>query len=248
MEREEFLNKLYNFITKLSSNPKEDPYRIIGEEFGYFDLPQKRSLEDLLEYGVFYRGFRDKLYLEELLFDDDKKNIFLGMGAFGKGIYSTKNRDVARSYSCFGRQYDESNILKMYIKDYKMANYGNLVILCHKLYDIIKFPDPELLIEKNNLDERTKIFVEFAESLGEKEQSKIRSLLWLCNTSVLAIILGYDIIDLTESRGTPDFLILNRSKVHVLDSDYSRILGQSKKYRKVDPEKMPAIATNQRGE
>lgn len=237
MDDQELLKKINNVLTSLSRNPIIDYYKVVAKEFGYFDMPKKRSLSDLSDFDVLYRGFRDKYFLEDFLFVKDTKKVFIGYGNYGRGIYSTKDRNIARGYTGIC-SIDENNILKFYIKDFNMIEYHLIEEYSQNIHDILKNNNDKLKnFLENKFSGRAKIFIEYIKKLQSKKQDIANELI-SNDLSALAVILGYDIIDLRGCSSEPNFLILNRSKVHVLDIDYDRILGESKRYKKVDPEKL----------
>ncbi len=246
MVKEEFFNRLNKIFNNLNQNPINDVYRVVGEEFGYFDLPKKRSLADLYGFKVLYRGFSNKTYIKDFLEDDNNK-FFIGSGNFGDGFYATEDEDIAKIYTYANSDYNKSNILKIYIKDVNIIEYHYLIGYIYNLIDLIRFKNSaEKNLEKNQFaNDRARFFFEFVE-MANKENRDISYDLMCSNMSAMAIILGFDVIDLSQtSDREPNCLILNRSKVHVLDVDYDRILGESKRFKPVYSGK---VIANQKGE
>ncbi len=106
--------------------------------------------------------------------------------------------------------------------------------------------DPDYNVKKSSLSERAQTFIDFIESSNKEEYNVVVNLL-NGNTSAIATILGYDAIDLSEtSDREPNYLILNRGKINVLNRDFAQFISKGGRFKKSDT-KAFAIA-GQKGE
>lgn len=240
MEKVEFFKKLKSIITQISNDPDGEAFRIIGKEFGFLDSPKKKGLKDLADFEVLYRGFREKTHIKKFLVSDEN-NFYIGVGNnYGKGIYSSRSEDIALDYTkSRDLLTDKDKVLKIYIKDCNIIEFFKLKSNELKIYDIIKYNEMEVIDSLDeSIKERAKAFVEFALSLNDND---LEILLDFMNyeMTAMAMILGYDIIDLSLACEQPNYLILNRGKIHVLDEDHKKFIGNGKRFRKVASEKLP---------
>lgn len=232
MKEQEFLNRLKIVFYKGSENHNQDFFRIVGKEFGVFKLPKVMSLDEVVEDKIFYRGAIKKIFLKELLTDKNEDKLFIGSGISGKGFYVTTNKYRTDIFS----DWNENNVLKMYIKDYNIISYGDITAVStyfRELYlkeDLMSFDEVSRFKRLLNKNEKLEILIKFIKEFDDKTQKKYLSLL-LEDPSAIAVILGYDVIKSTLSD---DYLILNRGKIHVTSNEFTRITGKrAKKAKKI---------------
>lgn len=224
MTDKEFLSKLKIVFGKLSEDLTQNFFRIVGKEFGYFDLPKKVGLSDVVNKKIFYRGVREKVYLKELLVSKYNDDFFIGSGWIGDGFYSSAKRGRSSMYSS-----DESNILRFYLRNCKfieseelnqIGRYFSINSSSTNVSNEVRENFNERLNEHKNL----KILMDFL----EKEKYKNKFMNALSNDhSALAVLLGYDVIvSKLFNYCSDDYLILNRSKIVATDKEFRRIAGK----------------------
>ncbi len=222
MNTKEYLKKLNIVFAKLSNDFNQDFFRIVGKEFGYFDLPKKVSLQDVVGKKVFYRGVKQKIYLKELLVDEFNNEFFIGNGTIGEGFYSSERKEGLSSYY----SHNEENMLKFYLKKCNMIDFHDFfiffdyfrVVYHNKTLTKKEKKAFEEIIETN---ERFRLLIEFI------DKSKYKNYYFAelaRNSSALAVFLGYDVI-INSRTLCDDFLILNRSKIVVTDKEFKRVTG-----------------------
>ncbi len=248
MEKQEFFKKLDNIFAKLFINNNSDIYRIVGKEFGYFDLPKKRSLSDLADFKVLYRGFRRKIYIKDFL-TINADDFYIGEGNnYGKGIYTSRDNDIALIYTHSNFSTDNDRVLKIYIKDCNVIDYVKLIREIQNLYCIINFKNKDVreFAKEKLTNERAKAFIEFVQKFNDTELEVVFDLFGN-HISETAIILGYDVIDLNNLSKEPNYLILNRSKIVVTDKEFRRITGiETKRVKRTT--KFGDLLVSQKGE
>ncbi len=246
MEKQDFIKRLNNIFDTLSKNPQNNVFGVVAKEFEYLKLPQKKSLEDLKNQEFYYRGFTEKIYIEKFLVEDANE-FFVGNGNFGQGIYSSKDKQIALNFTYSNFKESEDRILKFYLKDPKIIHYIDIVRRSLVMFSIIYSKnDPDYNVKKSSLSERAQTFIDFIENSNKEEYNVVVNLL-NGNTSAIATILGYDAIDLSETPDRePNYLILNRGKINVLNRDFAQFISKGGRFKKADT-KAFAIA-GQKGE
>ena len=186
------------------------------------DLPQ--ILDDLtyedLDTTEIYRGEQKARYARNLVQDED---YHAGGGSFGSGIYTSKTFSYANIYS----QYYDKESTGICVKYKLMPNTLMISIdLLKRLQQLIPLYVNGYTSKIENVDiinkEKFYALLNFLKQKGDKDFTEcfIKEI-----SNALAIYLGYDV-----RCGTSDeFVIFNRSKLCLSQSEYDYIVKMAKK-------------------
>jgi len=191
----------------------------------YYNMTNKPQIIDDTVYEnlnstLVYRGERTTEHARNLIQDEDYHT---GGGTFGDAIYTTTSKDFAKCYSyCWDNKKPGICVEYKLIPDALILSNSTL----EKLKDLIKLHYYNHKIDLENLNiinkERFLALLDYLKYKGDEyfTESFIAE-----HSNALAIYLGYDILQANDSY----YMILNRNKLCLSESEYNRVIEQAKK-------------------